>query len=89
MGTTINTRLKAARVLRGLRQSDLAEKLGRSQSWLCEVERGLIEPSDLDVALICRVLKIRPDSIFNNDSDQEAPNNLDQLTGQAGNRGPP
>ena len=69
MERTVNTKLKAVRVLRGLRQSDLAEKLGRSQSWVCELERGLIEPSDLDVALICRVLKVNPDSIFATDSD--------------------
>ncbi len=69
MERKVNTKLKAARVLRGLRQSDLAEKLGRSQSWVCELERGLIEPSDLDVALICRVLKVNPDSIFPTDSD--------------------
>jgi len=71
MDKRVNTKLKAARVLQGLRQSDLAAKLGRSQSWVCELERGLIEPSDLDVALICRVLKVNPDSIFPTDLDTE------------------
>lgn len=72
MDRKVNTKLKAARVLRGLRQSDLAEKLGRSQSWVCELERGLIEPSDLDVALICRVLRVKPECLFPEESKQEA-----------------
>ncbi len=71
MGRTVNTKLKAARVLRGLRQSDLGQKLGRSQSWICELERGLIKPSDLDVALICRVLRVKPECVFPEESKQE------------------
>lgn len=71
MERKVNTKLKAARVLRGLRQSDLAEKLGRSQSWVCELERGLIEPSDLDVALICRVLKAKPEQLFPTESEDQ------------------
>ena len=64
MVRTINRTLKSVRVLRGLRQADLARKVGRSTSWVCELERGLIEPSDLDVALICRALGVKPEDIF-------------------------
>ncbi len=71
MAVEVNTKLKAARVLRGLRQSDLGQKLGRSQSWVCELERGLIEPSDLDVALICRVLKAKPEQLFPTESEDQ------------------
>ena len=71
MNRKVNTKLKAVRVLRGLRQSDLAEKLGRSQSWVCELERGLIEPSDLDVALTCRVLRVKPEDLFPEASKEE------------------
>lgn len=59
-----NFHLKAARILRGLTQEAFAKKLGRSQSWVCQLERGLIEPDDLDVALICRLLKAPPDRVF-------------------------
>jgi DNA-binding XRE family transcriptional regulator len=59
-----NLLLKATRILRGLTQAQLAKKIGRSQTWLCQIERGLLEPSDIDVALICRVLDVTPESIF-------------------------
>lgn len=59
-----NLQLRAARVLGGLTQAQLGEKVGRSQTWLCQVERGLLEPNDIDVALICRVLRVSPESIF-------------------------
>ena len=68
-----NTRLKAFRVLRGFTQKDLACKLGRSQSWLCRVERGLTQPSDLDVALICRVLDVKPEFMFDKADHEHRP----------------
>ena len=68
---TVNRTLKALRVLRGLRQADLARRVGRSASWVCQLERGLIEPSDLDVALICRVLRTTPGDIFPQEVNDE------------------
>jgi len=62
--TRVNRHLKAVRTLRGMRQADLAEKLGRSQAWVCQLERGLIEPSDIDVALLCRALRSKPEELF-------------------------
>ena len=64
MRKEVNLKLRAARVLRGLTQGDLGKRIDRSQTWICELERGLIEPSDLDVALICRVLGTKPENIF-------------------------
>ena len=64
-------KLRAARVLQGLTQGDLGDKIDRSQTWVCELERGLIEPSDLDVALICRVLGARPGDIFPQEVNDE------------------
>ena len=64
MRQDVNFKLRAARVLRGLTQGDLGDKIDRSQTWICELERGLIKPSDLDVALICRVLGARPGTSF-------------------------
>ena len=60
----LNLRLRATRVLRGYSQSDLGRRLGRCQSWVCQLERGLIEPSDVDIALICRTLQVKPEEVF-------------------------
>ena len=62
--TKVNRHLKAVRTLLGMRQADLAEKLGRSQAWVCQLERGLLEPSDIDVALLCRALRSKPEELF-------------------------
>ena len=78
---TVNRKLKALRVLRGLRQADLALKVGRSASWVCQLERGLIEPSDLDVALICRVLGVKPEDIFPREPDENSKDRLPKLGG--------
>jgi len=64
MRQDINLKLRASRVLQGLTQEDSGNKIDRSQTWVCELERGLVEPSDLDVALICRVLGTKPENIF-------------------------
>ncbi len=59
-----NRRLRAARALQGLTQADLAERINRSPSWVCELERGYIEPSDQDVSIICRVLRADASYLF-------------------------
>ena len=64
----VNHALRAARVLRGFRQSDLGEKVGRSQPWVSKLELGSISPTDLDVALVCRALKVRPEAVFPDES---------------------
>ncbi len=71
MRREVNLKLRAARVLRGLTQGDLGNRIDRSQTWVCELERGLIEPSDLDVALICRVLGAKPRDIFPEEVNDE------------------
>jgi transcriptional regulator with XRE-family HTH domain len=64
MGRMINRQLRAARVLAGYTQTELARRVGRSPAWLCRIERGLDKPTDIDVALLCRALKAGPDSLF-------------------------
>ncbi len=81
MVRTVNRTLKALRVLRGLRQVDLARKVGRSTSWVCQLERGLIRPTDLDVALVCRVLDVKPKDIFPMVSDENSKDRLPRLGG--------
>lgn len=60
----INRNLKSARAIKGLTQGDLAERIGRSQSWLSQIEQGALQASQVDQALICRVLGACPDAIF-------------------------
>jgi transcriptional regulator with XRE-family HTH domain len=62
-----NIKFKIARIQRGFTQAELAQKLGRSQAWVCQLECGLIQPDDLEVALVCRLLRVRPDEIFSNE----------------------
>jgi len=64
MISTVNRNLKSARAMKGLRQADLAKRIGRSQSWLSQIEQGTLQPSEVDQALICRVLGASPDAIF-------------------------
>ena len=71
MRQEVNLKLRAARVLRGLTQGELGNKIDRSQTWVCELEHGLIQPSDLDVALICRVLGVKPEDIFSQQVNDE------------------
>jgi transcriptional regulator with XRE-family HTH domain len=60
----VNRNLKAVRALRGLTQNQLAQRIGKSQAWVCQLEKGEIEPSALDVALICRALNVHPQEVF-------------------------
>jgi transcriptional regulator with XRE-family HTH domain len=60
----VNKNLKAARTLRGLTQAELGEKIGKSATWICQLERGRVKASDLDVALLCRALQVRPKFLF-------------------------
>ncbi|MBZ5500130.1 MAG: helix-turn-helix transcriptional regulator [Acidobacteriia bacterium] len=64
MKTLVNRQLRAMRVFRGMTQGELGQKIGKSQAWVCQLERGLQIPTDIDVALICRALNVSPDTIF-------------------------
>ncbi len=64
--------------MRGFRQEDLARKIGRSQSWLCQLERGRIKPTDIDVALICRALNVHPEAILADDHSKSARLNMNE-----------
>lgn len=60
----VNSRLRAARALQRFSQSDLAKKINRSPTWVCRLERGFVEPTDLDISIIARVLKVDPNYLF-------------------------
>ena len=80
MRKEIRFRLKAARVLRGLTQEDLGKKVARSQSWICQLERGEIEPTDLDVALVCRALVVKPENVFPAESSRNGTSGFERAT---------
>lgn len=40
LATALGTAIKRARTARGLTQGELAQRVGISQSWLCQIERG-------------------------------------------------
>jgi len=49
--------LKAVRILHGLKQKELAQKVGRSQPWLSRVENGELLPQRREVEKIAKELK--------------------------------
>ncbi len=56
--------LKAVRVLHGLRQKDLAYKVGRSRPWVSLVESGKLEPQREEAERIAKVLRIDSERLF-------------------------
>ena len=56
--------LKGLRVLHGLRQKDLAYKVGRSRSWMSLVESGKLEPQREEAERIAKVLRIDSERLF-------------------------
>ncbi|MEM7752979.1 MAG: helix-turn-helix domain-containing protein [Pseudomonadota bacterium] len=56
--------LRVLRKRRGLTLVQVAEDVGRSVGWLSQVERGLSEPSDVELQSLGRVLGISVESFF-------------------------
>ncbi len=52
--------LKNTRIEKGLRQVDLAEALGRSQSYVAKLESGEKTLDFVEVLEICKVLQLNP-----------------------------
>lgn len=54
-----NNQIKAARVLSGYTQAQLAKKLGKPQSWVSSIENGGLGDARLiDVLRLCKILGI-------------------------------
>ena len=56
--------LKGLRVLHGLRQKDLARKVGRSRPWVSLVESGKLDPQREEAEKIAEVLRIDSEKLF-------------------------
>jgi transcriptional regulator with XRE-family HTH domain len=61
---SIGERIAAYRKRRGLSQAALAGLVGRSESWLSQVERGIRSVDRMSVILdLSRVLHVEPESL--------------------------
>lgn len=60
----LSENLKAFRVFRGLKQSDLALAVGKSKNVISNWERGDNSPDVDSVETICRILRVTPNQLF-------------------------
>lgn len=60
----LGRRIKETRNSLGLTQAELAEKLGVSQNFLGDIERGIKLPGLPKLILLCNTLKISLDYLF-------------------------
>lgn len=58
MGEHLRTLLRTIRVEKGLRQIDLAERLGQPQSFVSKYENGERQLDFVEVAQVCEALRI-------------------------------
>ena len=64
MTKKVNSRLRAARVLQQLNQTELAKKIGHSMAWVARLERWVVRPTDLEASIIARALRVDPNYLF-------------------------
>ena len=60
----VGTRLAAARRRANLTQTEAADRLGRKQTFVSEIERGLRRVDVLEIVLISRALNTDPFQLF-------------------------
>lgn len=70
MGTTFGDALREARRIMKMTQKELAEYLGKTNSTICDWEKGRSSPSPEDVEQICRVLNISPAQLLGGRSSE-------------------
>ena len=62
--STISENIKNFRTFRGIRQQELADKLGKSKSVISNWERGENSP-DIDSCVeLCKILQVTPNELF-------------------------
>lgn len=82
----IGENIKTARVLKGVTQEYIAEKLNRSTNFVSLVERGKSGVGIKTIIDICEILEIEPNTIFNgtvegkNETDQYIANSITTLS---------
>ena len=70
MNHSMKAARKAARVLNGLTQEDLAEAIGKQQAWVSLVENGRMLPTKSEAAEIAKVLQVETHELFKRYCDQ-------------------
>lgn len=60
----VGERIKHYRLLRGLDQEKVAEQLGKSQSFVSQIETGKIKPSLKKLEQIANILNITPGALL-------------------------
>jgi putative transcriptional regulator len=68
--TSVRTRMKELRARDGLRQADLARKVGVRRETISFVENGEYNPSLLLAVKIARVFKANVEEVFQYDEDE-------------------
>ncbi|MGK7887737.1 MAG: multiprotein-bridging factor 1 family protein [Leptolyngbyaceae cyanobacterium] len=61
------TQIVGARKKQKLSQRLLAEKIGKSQSWVRDIENGRIKPNPQDQEMICKVLQINKQECYSSE----------------------
>lgn len=70
MNHSMKAARKAARVLNGLTQEDLAVAIGKQQPWVSLVESGRMLPTKSEAADIAKVLQVTTHELFERYADQ-------------------
>ena len=69
----IGSELREARILKGMNQKELAEKVGLTASFISQLERNHISPSLNSFVLICNAIGISPKEIWEKMSPKKVP----------------
>lgn len=78
MDENFGQRLRALRMARGLGQKELGHAVGRSESWVSNVEKGKIrEPGSSAVLALARALKVSVEELTGRVAQSEADNGFD------------
>lgn len=59
-----SVRITAARERRGMKQYQLAARVGIQASELSKIERGRVSPSAFNLAKLCRILRVSADRLL-------------------------
>ncbi|MCR9266003.1 MAG: helix-turn-helix transcriptional regulator [Alphaproteobacteria bacterium] len=57
----------------GVTQAELAERLGKPQPWVSNIERGIRRVDVIEFIAICHVLRVQPDATISTISDRLSP----------------
>ena len=62
--STISENIKNFRTFRGIKQQELADRLGKSKSVISNWERGENSPDVESCAQLCKILDVTPNELF-------------------------